>query len=276
MPLPQLNTNAEAAAPPRSRGALHLVAKRTGTRSTIGDFRSSGALKALFPVNSNTLEAILINTSGGLTSGDTQDIAATATRGSRMTLTTQAAERAYRADTGTAHVRTQLTVETGATLNWLPQELILYDGAHLNRQLQIDLAEDARLLMAEPVIFGRAAMGERLQEIGFRDHIAVRRRATPLYTDTISLSGSLTRYTGRGALMQDAGAMASLLYVSPDAEAQLHALRPLMPDTGGVTLLQPDVLALRLLAADSFELRRTLLPVLDRLSGGTLPRSWRL
>ncbi len=276
MSLLEPNINMAQAAPPRSMGALQLVSKCTGARSTIGDFRSSGSLKALFPVNPHALEAILINTSGGLTGGDTQDIAATARQGSQLTLTTQAAERAYRADTGQARVTARISVETGARLNWLPQELILYDGASLDRRLRINLAANAQLLMVEPVIFGRAAMGERLEQIRFRDHISIRRNNAPLYTDTISLSGPLRQYTGRGALMPTAGAMASLLYVAPDAEAHLNAVRSLMPDLGGATLLQPDVLALRLLAPDSFELRRSLLPVLDRLSGDTLPRSWRL
>jgi urease accessory protein len=51
-------------------------------------------------------------------------------------------------------------------------------------------------------------------------------------------------------------------------------LREALPETGGVSLLQQDVLALRLLADDDFTLRKTLLPVLRELHGGDLPRCW--
>ena len=80
----------------------------------------------------------------------------------------------------------------------------------------------------------------------------------------------MRRATGAGA-----GAMASLVHVAPGAGAHLDAVRDLVGAEGGASLLWPDVLVLRVLAADGFLLRRALLPVLDRLSGGSLPRVWR-
>ena len=79
------------------------------------------------------------------------------------------------------------------------------------------------------------------------------------------------RFVGCGA-----GAMASLVFVSDMAAGQIAPLRTMLPDTAGVSLLHPDVLVLRLLAPDSFALRRTLIPILTRLNGGPLPRCWTL
>lgn len=262
---------------PRARGLARVSSKARDGKSVIDGLHQSGAMKVLFPQGRQDLEAILINTSGGITGGDQFRIEAEAGAASTLTLTTQAAERAYRAQPGeTGRVATRLSVTEGARLNWLPQELILYDGAALERRLSVELAEHARLLMAEPVIFGRAAMGEVLGRVQFEDRIEVSRGGVPLYRDGIRLTGHVAAQLSRSALARGAGAMASLLYVAPDAETVLAPVRADLPDTGGATLLAPDVLALRLLAPDAFALRKSLLPILDRLTSNTLPASWRL
>lgn len=261
---------------PRARGALELSTKARGPRSAIDRLRTSGCLRALFPRRAEGVEAIVINTSGGLTGDDALDVSATVGAGSQLTLTTQAAERAYKASAGVARVETRLEAAVGAVLHWLPQELILFEGARLRRRLRVDLAADARLLLVEPVIFGRHAMGERLRDVAFSDRIAVWRAGVPLYLDGLDLTGDLEAGMVRPALGGGAGAMASLVYVAPDAEAHLVPLRGLLPETGGVSLLRDDLLVVRLLAPDGLELRRSLLPILDRLSRDTLPISWRL
>jgi len=64
--------------------------------------------------------------------------------------------------------------------------------------------------------------------------------------------------------------------VAPEAEVLLPALRALLPASAGASMLAAGVLVLRLLAPDSFALRRTLIPALELLSYSTLPTSWRL
>lgn len=68
--------------------------------------------------------------------------------------------------------------------------------------------------------------------------------------------------------------MAAMVYIAPDAAGQLEPVRAMLPDTAGASLIGDDMLVARFLAADSFELRRSLLPVLIRLKGGPLPRTW--
>lgn len=260
---------------PRTVGKLSLSSKEVGARSGLDQFRTQGAMKALF-ARSNDVQAILINTSGGLTGGDTLDLNLTAGENSQLTATTQAAERAYRAQSGMARVTTHLTVNDNAQLNWLPQELILFEGSALHRTLKADLTENARLLMVEPVVFGRTAMGETLTDIQFHDRIDIRRNGTPIYKDGLDLTGDMTQHLARCAIGQGAGAMASLVYIAPDAESHLKPIQSQLPPTAGASLREPDMLVLRMIAADSFELRRSLLPILDRLSRDGLPTSWRL
>lgn len=253
-----------------------LSTKRAAGRSAIDRFRTSGATKVAFPRRSDTVEAIILNTSGGLTGGDRFDSRAEAGEGSHLTLTTQAAERAYRSTSGAARVSTRLSVSKGAVLHWMPQELIVFDGASLDRRLDVELADGAELLLVEPVVFGRRAMGETALLGTFRDRITLRRNCAPLYRDRIDLSGHLSEKLSRPAVAGGMTALASVVYAGRRAEALLPMVRRLLPITGGASLVAPDVLTLRLLAADGFLLRRSLVPVLECLAKTSLPKSWSL
>lgn len=266
-----------ASVQPRAEGHLSLATKARGRTSAIDRLRAQGAMKALFPRRADRgIEAIVINTSGGLTGGDRLTVEARAGAGSSLCLTTQAAERAYRAASGVARVETVLAAEAGAEMHWLPQELILYEGARLERRLRAALAPDARFLLVEPVIFGRAAMGEVLHDVRFRDRIEIFRAGLPLYADGLFLRGDVAAQMARPALGGGAGAMAQVVYAAPDAGAQLAPVRALLPASGGASMPGPDLLVVRLLAGDGHALRSTLLPILDRLSRDRLPTSWRL
>ena len=260
-------------------GAGSVVVQRNDQGQTkLEKLRQSGSLKLVFPnTYRHDAEAILVNTAGGVTGGDQFELMAEVGANATLTLTTQAAERAYRAQSDeVARINTKLTVKEGARLNWLPQEMILFDRCALRRSLFIDLAKDASLLMVEPLVFGRAAMQERLIDIYFQDRISVTRCATPLYRDGMDLRGDVSQHLARPAIANGAGAMASMVYVAPEAAGHLATIRAMLPKAAGASMIAPDVLVMRLLAADSFELRKSLIPVLDHLTHNTLPLSWRL
>lgn len=268
--------NIPTSAQPRAIGTALVSAKRLEARSVIADLRQSGAMKLLFPrPDSAALQAIVINTAGGVTGGDDFSLNACVEEAAFLTLTTQAAERAYRAQPEqVAQIRNRLKVKAGARLHWLPQETILYEACALQRRLSVDLDEKASLLLVEPLVFGRAAMGEVLTGINFKDRIEVRRAGQPLYLDAIALQGNASSHLDNPNVANGAGAMATLVYVAPDAEAHLAKLRSLLPPAGGVSLLGPDILVARILAPNSFALRQTLVPILSHLSADALPRSW--
>ena len=233
-------------------------------------------MKGLFPrVLQGPVQAVLINTAGGVTGGDRFSVAARADDGTELTLTTQAAERAYRAKPDEhGQIRTHLSIGDKARLNWLPQETILFQGSALRRSLTVDMAPSASLLLAEPLVFGRIAMREILSDAVFHDRIDIRRDGAPLFLDAIRLDGNIAAHLARPNVAAGAGAMVTLVYVARDAEACLKPVRDMLPDTGGASLLRDDVLVLRALADDSFVLRRVLVPILNRLTQNQLPRCW--
>ena len=234
-------------------------------------------MKVLFPRSQDRLDAILINTAGGITGGDAFHVAARAGDASTLCLTTQAAERVYRAQAGqVGRLTTRLSADRDATLLWLPQETILYDGGALRRDLQVELAASARFLMVEAVLFGRKAMGEDVAALRFDDRVVIRREGQPLCHDGIRLHGDVARHLDRPATGAGARAMACVICVSPEAQAHLAVARTCIGAAGGASLIGSDLLVMRLLAEDGFSLRKSLLPLLDHLTQNQLPSSWRL
>lgn len=262
---------------PRAIGEAY-VSSKLGTRgSCIDGLRQSGALKLLFPARLSHLEAVAINTSGGITGGDRFELHGRSGAGSHLVLTTQAAERGYRAQAGqVGQIRTRLEADADSTLFWLPQETILYQQAAVNRHLQVDLHDTARFLMVEPILFGRRAMGEDLTELEFIDRIDIRQAGRPIYKDGLSLKGNFAARLDRPSIGNGARAVASLVFVAPEAPGKLEAVRALLGPTGGASLLSDTVLVLRLLGEDGYDIRRILMPILDLLTHNTLPQSWRL
>jgi urease accessory protein len=264
--------------PPRSHGTLHIAAKaRDGGISALADLHQSGYAKILMTPARDAVEGVILNTSGGLTGGDTLSISAEARSGARLRLTTQAAERVYRTPDGrAARVRNEVTLQPGSRIDWLPQETIVFQNGHLRRTLTVRMAADARALIVEPVLFGRLAMGEVVTQAHLFDSLTVLRDGELVFKDATALTGDIAAQMDRPALGGGARAMALVVFAAPEAEAYLDPIRALLPATAGVSLLRDGVLVLRALAEDGFALRRTLIPVLDRLSGDALPRSWRL
>jgi urease accessory protein len=222
------------------------------------------------------LQAVLVNTAGGITGGDRFSLSATAGPDTHLTLTTQAAERAYGAQPGeTGRLRNRLTVAQGARLDWLPQETILFENSRLRRDMQVDLAADARLLFVESLVLGRALMGEALHAVTFHDRVEIRRDGHPVFLDALALTGDANAHMTRAA--EGAGALASVVFAAPEAAGLLGPVRAVLdatPTPAGASLLAPDLLHIRLLAPDSFGLRKALIPALTLLSHGPLPRTW--
>jgi len=254
-----------------------LSVKYDDGQTRLCNLRQSGSLKVLFPRNAGGDQclAVLVNTAGGITGGDRFTLTAEAGAGSTLAFTTQAAERAYRATADqTGQVRSSLKVQAGARLNWLPQETILFDGSALNRRLDIHLDIDATALIVEPLVFGRTAMGETVQQAHLTDRIEITQGGSPLVLDQIRMDGDIAAQLTHPTITAGGIAMANLLFIDPSAEARLPHIRAMLPATGAASLRSRDVLALRLVAEDSHAMRKTLVPILTALSGTEIPRPW--
>ncbi|MEO1723374.1 MAG: urease accessory protein UreD [Pseudomonadota bacterium] len=266
---------------PRAEGSIRLAVKHAEGRTRLDRLRHQGSAKCLLPRlpdnHDGRVEGVIVNTAGGITGGDRFDWVAEAGPGTRLTLTTQAAERAYRVQPGeVGHLTTRLTLREKATLAWLPQETILYDRGSLERRLEVDMHPSATLLALEPLILGRQAMGETVENARLIDRWAIRRNGRLVFADTLRLEGPVAEITARPACFGPHRAAASLLLVSPNAEDRLAAARgalPTLPAEGGASAWN-GLLAARLLAPTAADLRRALVSFLNGLAITPLPRVW--
>jgi urease accessory protein len=264
----------------RARGRLRIAFGSRDGRTVLRDLFQEGALKARFPrAEPGTWPAaVLLNTGGGIAGGDALVIEATALPAAHCTITTQAAERVYRAlpDDAPSRIETTLRIHAGATLEWLPQEMILFNAARLDRRLAIEIAPDARYLGVEALVFGRAASGEVLRQGWIRDRIRLTRDGQPLYQDSLRLEGDIAAQLARPAIGGGAGAVATLLLAAADAEAQLEPLRAAWAASPGCAASAwPGLLVGRILASNGALLRAAIVAGLNALrSGRAVPRLW--
>lgn len=235
-----------------------------------------GCAKVRFPrtPGSAAPEAVLINTAGGLTGGDQLNWDVALGAGARLTVSTQACEKVYRARDGVAQTTVHLSAEAGARLEWLPQETILFDAGALSRRIEADVAADAALLVLEAVILGRAAMGESVRRGRLRDRWRIRRNGQLVFADELRLEGAIQALAARAPVLAGAAAFASLLLVSPDADGKLDAVRDAIGPLGGASAFD-GLLFARVASPDGLSLRRALLRAMAALRDGEpAPRLW--
>lgn len=262
---------------PRAVGEATLKVKHRDSETHVASLVQRGSLKLLFPRGDRSaMTAVLLNTAGGVTGGDRFETNVRACENCRLIMTTQAAERAYRAQPGeTGSIRTELSVNHGARLDWLPQETILFQGASLRRSLHLRVAEGASGLIVEPVIFGRKAMGEVVTELSFHDRIDIEQGGKLLFSDRTRIDGNAARTLSGRATGQHASAMATLVFVGPDAELRLARAREMLPPLTGVSMPRGGLICARLIAQDGFTLRQKLIPLISVFRDTPdLPRTW--
>ena len=263
----------------RAVGELRIAVKRFGAETVLDELRQAGCLKARFPrrIVPGWMDAVMLNTGGGVAGGDRLDLAFSVGVGGQVTIAAQAAERFYRALAADApsRVRTRLTVASGAALEWLPQETILFDRSALDRRLEVDLAADAGFLGVETIVFGRAAMGETVRQGWLRDLIRVRRGEELLLHDAIRLDGDIAAVLGRPAIGGGASVVATMVYVAPDAGAKLEAVRDALgPAEAGVSVWNGMMVA-RIVGANSASVRAAVVATLAVLRDARPPpRVW--
>ena len=270
------STSSAVFAANRARGAVAFDVHTRDGITRRGRLHESGSLRVRFPSpEGEGLSAVFVNTAGGVASGDRFEIDIVASEGARLTLTTAAAEKIYRAEGRPAELAISLKVAPGARLGWLPQETILFEGAKVSRRIDIDVAEGGSLLLCEIVVFGRTAMGETMREGSFVDRWRVRRGGRPVFAETVRLEGDIGAKLARPAIANSAAAIATALIV-PGDEALLERIRELADGFGGeVGLSSWNGFAMaRFCAQDAVRLRADMMAVLGRASRAPLPRLW--
>ena len=263
---------------PRQRARAEAFASfaRIGARTEPQRLFETGGLRWRFPRSSTPCEAALVNTGGGVAGGDSYSVSLSLSEGAEVEAATPSAERIYRSDGAAADIATRLILAPGARLFWLPQETLMFDGARLERRLEIETSGEAEFLVAETLVFGRLAMGESRIDASLKDSWRVRRDGRLIFADETRLEHA-GEALDRRAVGAGARTLSTIVASAPNIEARLPVLRTALdaagPDAESGASAFDSLIVVRLLAASFDQLRGSLIASIVAL-GGRKPRLW--
>ncbi|HVV61185.1 MAG TPA: urease accessory protein UreD [Pseudolabrys sp.] len=268
-----LGSDEEIFAANRASGKISVAVGLAANKPRRTRVHEAGSLRVRFPHgDEDTLEAVILNTAGGMTGGDRFAIDIAVEAGARLLAGTAAAEKIY-CSLG-PDVELAISLNIDGSLAWLPQETILFDEARLSRRIDVDLARDATLLMAEAVVFGRSAMEETVVSGYLVDRWRVRRGGRLLFAETMRLDEDVAAKMAQPAIAAGAVAVATVLIV-PGTDDNVSAVRSLSDRFAGEVGISSwnGIAVARLCARDGAALRHDLSAVLAALKA-PLPRLW--
>ena len=260
----------------RAIGRISLAVAAEAGRTRRTRVHEEGSLRVRFPnTDPGECEAVIVNTAGGIAGGDRFDLDVEVGAQARLSVSGAAAEKIYRTHGPDSEIAVRLDVGPGGVLHWLPQETILFDRTRVTRRIDVDLAQDASLVLAEAIVFGRSAMGEALNQGKMVDRWRVRRDGRLVFAETLDLQGAVAQQLSQKAVAGGAAAIATLLVIPGDdtVAAMVRALEDRFCGEVGVSAWNGIAVA-RFCARDGAALRRDLVSVLGALGLGALPRLW--
>ena len=259
----------------RATGHIALSTDAVDGRTRRARVHEEGSLRVRFPHSAaGALEAVIVNTAGGMTGGDRFSIDLSVAPGANLIACTAAAEKVYRSTGADAEMTVTLAVGDDARLSWLPQETILFDRSRLKRSIDIELAAGGSLIMAEAVVFGRTAMGETMNEGCFTDRWRVRRAGKLVFVDSVRLDGRIADRLDRPAVAAGSNAIATAL-IAPCHDEAVDVVRALEERFAGEVGVSAwnGIALVRFCARDGAALRHDLIVVLAALNAN-VPRLW--
>ena len=258
-----------------ARGAGRLSMKK----GRLGDLYQSGCVKILLPRSDHGVpEAVVVNTAGGLTGGDQIEIDMEVDPFGELCITSQAAERIYRAGQGTVRICGRLDVGEGALMEWMPRETILYDGSGLDRSVEVSLCPASRFLSVDMMIFGREAFGERIKRIHLNDQRRVFRAGKLIFADGFRLQTGMLEKVCHSAAIGQNRAMASFFYTGSDAQLRISAVRDTVEkmNVQGAVSCWNNMIFARFLSENPQKLLTEMAGFLEWFRGRSLPQVWRV
>lgn len=273
----------------RATGTAEVSFRQRDGKTVLDDLYQEGSAKVrLARAEPGRLtEAVLINTSGGLTDGDKYSARIGWGKNTTAIVTTQASERLYKTREGHASIVSDLKIAEGACALWLPQETIMFDGGAYERKTLIDMASSATLLAIESTMFGRKAMGEVVENGWLREQWQVRIDGRLVFVDAFELGGAINQHLGRRAVANGARAVATIVFAGRDIETMRDRVNEIVESKQGLGRASSlgGLMVARLFAEDSQSLRQLTVPILEDLlrhatqakgQASLLPRVWSL
>ena len=218
----------------RAQGSGRIVVTGSEKGFRIVDVFQQSPIRIIFPRIGRAAveEAVLINTAGGVAGGDWLECTVTALANASIAVTSQAAEKVYRALSEPAHVATKLKAHAGARLAWLPQETIVFNWGRICRDTDIEFSSGAEFLALEWLVLGRAAHGEEVVGGHISDSWRVKKDGSLIWADSFRVTDAVFPHLRSRALLSDCKAVATLIYFGPSPQTRLEFFRDMASSPG--------------------------------------------
>lgn len=262
----------------RARGVISVSSAMRDGKSVRDHVREEGSLRIRFPREEAAgLNAVVVNTGGGMTGGDVFSISATAGEDSTLTVTTSAAEKFYRSLGAVADIYVTLKVQRNAVLAWLPQEAILFDGSRVVRRYEVEIDQSAKALLCDINCVGRSAMGETVRDLKLQDQWRIKIGGQLCLADFTRIDGNASDILARPTSAAGASSFASLIYAGPDTSSASQMIGDIISgrdDVTGATGLVNGISITRFVSKDLAALRSAVAACARVIHGEAMPRSW--
>jgi urease accessory protein len=269
----------------RAKGVCRIaVARSKDGKNEIVDLFQQSPLRVIFPRidGGAAKEAVLINTGGGIAGGDRLECGVTAMASASIAVTSQTAERVYRALDQPARISTKLKVGGGAKLAWFPHETIVFNWARFHRETEVEISSGSELLALEWLVFGRTAYGEQMVGGEIRESWRVKKEGRLIWADTLHIGEEVFPHLNRKALLSNCKAIATLIYFGHELDKRLELLREISRslDCRCAATSVANLIIVRLAAEESWNLKRALRALLEQLGPEfgdgpfRIPRMW--
>ncbi|MEM8593480.1 MAG: urease accessory protein UreD [Pseudomonadota bacterium] len=245
------------------KASLRLTYEMKHNKTVLAEREHSGPFKvqrSLYPEGLDCCHTYLLHPPGGLVNGDHLLLDVNCRQHSHVLITTPSAGKAYACASKTARQDQRLRVGKGATLEFLPQEMIVFNAAKVELSTHVRLAGDAKLMLFDCVVLGLSAGDELFVDGEVSQSIIIQRNRMPLLIEKMAFSAADEFCTSIWGL--NGNTCVFTLIATPCDDAVLSKVRSLMETLASDVLssatLIKDVLIVRVLSKESHEAKECL------------------
>lgn len=230
------------------QGSLALEFERQADKTILRRSQVQAPLKVqrpFYPEGEAICHSVMLHTAGGIVGGDRLSFKVQLESNAQALLTTAAATKVYRSNGLEAQQSTRIQIASGACLEWLPQEAIVFDGARFRQQTKVELAAGATWLGWDIIRLGRSARGERFLSGEWRSRTEVWQAGRLIWIDPQFVQGG-------GEMLEHLHGLAgfpvigSLVLIGQTISDQmlekLRSIKPINPLQQGITRLPAGML----------------------------------
>ncbi len=240
-------------------------------------FYQEGSSKAIIPnVDEDLNQMILINTAGGITSGDKFSTCIELDN-SFLCTSSQAAEKIYKGLNNPGNINVEINVKNNSCIYWLPQEMILFNNCNIKRNINVNISKCSNLLMCESIIFGRTSMKEKFTKGLYLDFWQISQNEKLVHTEALNTDGYDASVFSKVATFNSNCALNTIIGVGKEilnkAEIIKKNLKENSMSTSEISIWD-EKLIIRTMSIDNYHLRFAVKNILSYFFKKNIPKIW--